>query len=207
LCGSGATPMATLTDADIGRRVSVTNSAGEVFQGTVFTVDSGVVMLEQFTNSNTAVTRANYTMVNAAAITNVAEVAPAPSVAADHPLPPPDAEYLRAREERAIARATAEADNINVKASTRFQAVYDALSKTMPCEWGSDPRNPAKVTVLVLGNIIITSELDPNKLLCAKGEERLKERVQKVLTGILTKLESDPRMASSFKSGEHPEWM
>ena len=153
MCGSGATPMATLTDADIGRRVSVTNSAGEVFQGTVFTVDSGVVMLEQFTNSNTAVTRANYTMVNAAAITNVAEVAPAPSVAADHPLPPPDAEYLRAREERAIARATAEADNINVKASTRFQAVYDALSKTMPCEWGSDPRNPAKVTVLVLGNV------------------------------------------------------
>ena len=69
--------------------------------------------------------------------------------------------------------------------------------------WHSDSR----ARHAVLAQIIITSELDPNKLLCAKGEERLKERVQKVLTGILTKLESDPRMASSFKSGEHPEWM
>ena len=44
--------------------------------------------------------------------------------------------------------------------------------------------------------IIPGPELLPEKLACRKGEERLKERVQKVLAGIHKKLDSDPRMSS-----------
>jgi len=55
--------------------------------------------------------------------------------------------------------------------------------------------------------IIIPAALDPTKIFAKKGEEKLKERVQKVMGGILAKLESDPRMKSSYGSKEAPEWM
>ena len=55
--------------------------------------------------------------------------------------------------------------------------------------------------------VIITAALDPDKLFASQKEERLKERVRKVLTGVLTKLSGDPRMKSSFGAKEQPEWM
>ena len=42
--------------------------------------------------------------------------------------------------------------------------------------------------------IIIKPSLDPADIMARGGEDRLKERVQKVLAGIHKKLEADPRM-------------
>ena len=62
--------------------------------------------------------------------------------------------------------------------------------------------------VLVPLQVIIPASLDPEAIMSQKGEDRLKERVQKVLAGIHKKLEeSDPRMRSASQKEAQPEWM
>jgi hypothetical protein len=82
-------------------------------------------------------------VLTAASITKVAEVAAVPSGAAaqERSLPAVDSAYLQAREARAVTRAEEEATKINPKATARFQAVFDMLSKTMPCTWGTNPQD------------------------------------------------------------------
>ena len=219
--------MATLNAADLGRRVQVTTSDGEASEGTVFAVEDGVVVLESFCwPSNPEITRANYSVLTAASITKVAEVAAVPSGAAaqERSLPAVDSAYLQAREARAVTRAEEEATKINPKATARFQAVFDMLSKTMPCTWGTNPQDggpaimileavssprdvcsaplvetwPDRSVSCAPSQVIITAALNPDKLVAKAGEERLKERVRKVLSGVIAKLESDPRMKSSI---------
>ncbi|KOO35705.1 ap-4 complex subunit, partial [Chrysochromulina tobinii] len=192
--------MATLSAADLGRRVQVTTSDGEASEGTVFAVEDGVVVLESFCwPSNPEITRANYSVLTAASITKVAEVAAVPSGAAaqERSLPAVDSAYLQAREARAVTRAEEEATKINPKATARFQAVFDMLSKTMPCTWGTNPQDGGPA-IMILEAVIITAALNPDKLVAKAGEERLKERVRKVLSGVIAKLESDPRMNKSI---------
>jgi len=54
------------------------------------------------------------------------------------------------------------------------------------------------VVLCTPSQVIITAALNPDKLVAKAGEERLKERVRKVLSGVIAKLESDPRMKSSI---------
>lgn len=42
---------------------------------------------------------------------------------------------VRDRSLRAVAKAKEEAEHINTGVSTRDQAIFDALRKTMPCTW------------------------------------------------------------------------
>jgi hypothetical protein len=57
---------------------------------------------------------------------------------------------------------------------------------------------PDWVVLCAPSQVIITAALNPDKLVAKAGEERLKERVRKVLSGVIAKLESDPRMKSSI---------
>ena len=76
-------------------------------------------------------TQATYAVLNMSALSSCSELAAAPTVAEGEqtPLPSIDVDYLRAREDRAVVRALDEAKNINPKATSRCQAVFDALSK------------------------------------------------------------------------------
>ena len=89
----------------------------------------------------------------------------------------------------------------------------------MPCKWGEDPRDggpaimvldsvrrvcprpswrareafhaaaPVSRVLLCRWQIIIPAALDPEQIFAREGEDRLKERVQKVLAGIISKLQ------------------
>lgn len=61
-----------------------------------------------------------------------------------------------------------------------------------------DETCPDRVVLCTPSQVIITAALIPDKLVAKAGEERLKERVRKVLFGVIAKLESDPRMKSSL---------
>ena len=71
----------------------------------------------------------------------------------------------------------------NPNVSTRDQAIFHSLNKTMPCEWRAQGSTQA---ILVLGEILI---LPPYSVEACKGEQTpTLARVQKVLGGVLQKL-------------------
>jgi hypothetical protein len=53
----------------------------------------------------------------------------------NQPLPAVDAQRSKEREERAVRAAQLEASKIGTGVSEQAQAVFDAVSKTMPCRW------------------------------------------------------------------------
>ena len=183
------------TAANIGCRVSI-KSLGTTVEGVVFTVDGGCVVLEQFSSSSLGDSKATYTVLNAAAIDEFAVLAEVPAnLAKEATLPAINSEFLTAREERAVVRAGDDSKNINPNATTRTQAVYEALSKTMPTKWLNPDGANSSPSILLFEDIIIPPSMRPEDCKARGGEERLLERVQKVLSGIHKKLDADPRTA------------
>uniref|UniRef100_A0A7S2IL25 AD domain-containing protein n=1 Tax=Haptolina brevifila TaxID=156173 RepID=A0A7S2IL25_9EUKA len=187
--------MAVTPKADhIGCRVAIKTSLGEVSEGICFTVAGGCVVLEQFLSSSSADSKANYTVFNTAAISEFKVVAEAPPSDGPPPAPLPavDTDFVRSRMERAVTRSTEESLKINPKVTARTQAIFDALSKTMPAEWVSDPNQG--VCIYLLQSVFIRAPYRPKDCVVSKGENRLMDRVQKVLAAIHKKLDADPRM-------------
>ena len=83
--------------------------------------------------------QAAYHIVSRASVTNVNEIAPPPTRAEGLPEPPDlpaiNREIAVKREERAVAKAQAESATVNERVTCREQAIFSAMSKTMPCEW------------------------------------------------------------------------
>jgi len=73
----------------------------------------------------------------AAASTGAAAAAEAAAVAAVafEPLPAVDTKSLEKAEEEALANYTDSMSQLNERASPEGQAVFDALHKTLPCQW------------------------------------------------------------------------
>lgn len=96
----------------------------------------------------------NYQVVSRAAIAETTEVAPPPTRPDGAPelreLPDVKRDAVQKREERALQRAQEERAKINESVTVRDQAVFSALSKTMPCEW---MRNDQVHTILVMGAV------------------------------------------------------
>lgn len=85
-----------------------------------------------------------YHIVNRATIGEVKELAeprpePAEGASELEDLPDVNREMITKREERALAKAQADAANINERVTMRDQAIFDAIRKTMPCEWMEGP--------------------------------------------------------------------
>jgi len=181
----------------IGARVSVTTSLG-VTEGTLFTVDAGCVVLEQFLSSSSADSKANYTVFNADAISEFKVLAEAPSVGDGQKraaLPAVDADFVRSRAERAITKAAEDALRINPKVTARQQAIFDALSKTMPSEWHDDANNGS--CIFLLKSVFIRPPFAPEDCVAKEGESTLLGRVQKMLAAIHKRLDADPRFRAA----------
>lgn len=130
-------------------------------------------------------------MVSTSSVKGVKVLSEAPKGADGElpPIPEVDIKFAELREERAIAKAKDEAARINVKATARTQRIFDDLAKTMPCEWmerGTD------LAILVMDNVLVSAPYGAEQCVGKAGEERLKERVQKVLAGIIGKIDQEP---------------
>jgi hypothetical protein len=113
--------------------------------GTVFTFDAAtdsLVLKEAGTHGGVH----NVRILRASAVRSVAEAAPPPDAAAEGPaaalarsalapLPHVDPARAREREARALRQAQADLAKVGVGVTREAQALFDALAKTMPCEW------------------------------------------------------------------------
>ena len=106
------------------------------------------------------------------------------------PMPAVNHELVSTREGRAVEKAKAEDANVCVSATAYAQSVFNELSKTMPAEWrvakdGTDP------IMLVMDAVMISSPYSPETCKARENEKKLAERVQKVLAGILKKVDAE----------------
>jgi len=102
-----------------------------------------------------------------------------PAEASAIKLPKVDIKVLKERQNRAIAKAKDDAAFIGDGVTAHSQAIFDSLRKTMPCEWkGQD--------MLVLKEVTISPPYTPQS---CQGSGAVLQRVKKVLTGVLDKVE------------------
>lgn len=119
------------TDFPVGCAVSVVTQ-GEEVQGEVFAFDSAsdTVLIHQ---QGSTPFHSNLRFLKVAYLKSVQTGAsPGRPVA---PLPTVDAQRCKDREVKALQAAQAEAAKTGVGVSNEAQQVFDALSKTMPCQW------------------------------------------------------------------------
>ncbi|XP_073014677.1 uncharacterized protein [Primulina eburnea] len=83
-----------------------------------------------------------------------------------------DLTTLQSREESAFRQAEAEAERIGVGVTTEAQALFDALSKTLPVRWD-------KTIIVVMNDVRVSSPYLPESV--TGGTPAANERVRKVL--------------------------
>jgi len=132
--------------------------------------------------------KATYHTIKATAIKSLTVLTPAPAnsrTSGSLPLPATPvqlAERGTARERAQIMKATDEAKFLRVGASQRAQYIFDALRKTMPCEWlDAESFN-------VLGEYTVKPPYSPES--CEGPEGQALVRVRKVLYGVCERIGS-----------------
>lgn len=174
----------------VGMRVSVkTSPLGETHEGVIFTYDAttSALILEQ---RKGAEPKATYRVVKTSVVRAI-EVLEIPDPAADSaekpPLPEVNMAAVRSREERAVARTREDLAGQNRNVTVRAQAIFDALRKTMPCEWlEKEVKGEKAHWIRILHEVLLPPPYTPD--LCEGAKGPTLTRVQKVLAGELEKL-------------------
>jgi hypothetical protein len=124
-----------------GARVQLRTKQGEEITATVFEYQpaSGTLLLKERGAHNGVV---NLRLLNADFVEAMLRCEP-PQEPFDLELPPVDLERCKRREEKALRQAEAEYERVGVGVSKEAQAIFEALSKTLPCSW-------RKKTIVVL---------------------------------------------------------
>ncbi|KAG5180391.1 anticodon-binding domain-containing protein [Tribonema minus] len=171
-------------DLPVGARVRVWTCLNETVEGTVYTVDhtTGMLVL-QCTPVPPVGGNCSMRMVNAGHLT-ATEVLEAP---ADGGALGPHGRISSAKElERKEAKAMRDAERalsqINFNASGEAQAIFDALARTMDCEW-------LGLSIVIYDQVQIDPPYAPAQCVRLHGcPAGALERVQKVLEGERRKL-------------------
>ena len=164
---------------------------GEACQGILFTRDAGLLVLEQPASSSISDSKACYRVISVSSVADFSVLSEPPKRPEELPLlPEVNQDFVKTREERAIEKAKAEGDKVCQDATAYAQSLFNELHKTMPCDWmvKSDGSAPG---IMVMEAVMIMAPYNPDSCKARSGEDRLKERVQKVLTGILRKLNAE----------------
>ena len=134
--------------------------------------------------------QARYSVFNSASLAEFKVVGEPPSAPAGElpPMPAVNHELASTREGRAVEKAKAEDANVCEHATAYAQSVFNELSKTMPTVWlVKDSSTPP--IMMVMETVMIMAPYTPETCKERQDEQRLRERVQKVLAGILIKVE------------------
>ncbi|KAJ1663663.1 hypothetical protein IW140_004760 [Coemansia sp. RSA 1813] len=92
------------------------------------------------------------------------------------------ASVIEARKQKALIQARERASRIGVGVSDKAQAIFDALSRTLPCRWSQGK-------IVVLDEISIESPYNVDSCRDLTGGSSSLQRVKKVLQGELSRLE------------------
>lgn len=144
---------AGLEDSAVGARFEVrVQGREEAFVGELFAYDSGSGMVAF--QSTTGFPKRDIIMVREDSITSLVHLSPGPEAGDEGALREAHlglnvtpVETIRSREAAGIRADMAEAAKIGVGVSTRAQAVFDVLSKTMPASWDGTDIKVLDVTI------------------------------------------------------------
>ncbi|XP_073294133.1 uncharacterized protein [Primulina huaijiensis] len=156
----------------VGCILSIKTTFGEEFQAQVvsFDVPSNLLILQEGMKSG-IVSKRNIRLLKANYIKDFSLLGQA-----EDPLDIKncflDLTTLQSREESAFRQAEAEAERIGVGVTTEAQALFDALSKTLPVRWD-------KTIIVVMNDVRVSSPYLPESV--TGGTPAANERVRKVL--------------------------
>ncbi|KAG1707380.1 hypothetical protein DVH05_026571 [Phytophthora capsici] len=159
----------------VGAKVRVVTTGKETFEGVIFTVDpvANFLVLEE---QDGAKTKTRIFQLAALQKVEVLEAAPAGLMLT---LPAISEDELQRMEQRNKGVAERALASIGQGVSGEAQSIFDALNKTMPCEWeGSNIR--------VMGEVVIKPPYQPQN--CVSANTQVLSRVKKVLEGEKSKL-------------------
>ncbi|RMX68398.1 hypothetical protein KXD40_000129 [Peronospora effusa] len=166
----------------VGAKVSVLTNSQETFEGVIFTVDpvaNFLVLVDQMlTIEEQNGIKSKTRIFQLEALQKIEVLDPAP-VGLQLTLPAISEEDLMRAEQRNKGLAERALASIGQGVSGEAQAIFDALNKTMPCEWEG-------VNIRVMGEVVIKPPYQPQK--CVSANTQVLSRVKKVLEGEKIKL-------------------
>ena len=165
-------------DWAIGHTVSGATSTGEAFGGVVYTYDPGTGVCVLRTEGDITNTHDVF-VVNTAGCSDVRSKAPSSSPTTEA-LPVVDPARSQRRLEANVKAAQTSAANIGVGVTRTAQDIFDALAKTLPCQWQGTAINVMDEVTIAAPYAVCQGM--PN------GDLRAVERVQKVLANEKAKL-------------------
>ncbi|EGZ26271.1 hypothetical protein PHYSODRAFT_555839 [Phytophthora sojae] len=159
----------------VGAKVRVVTSGQESFEGIIFTLDpvANFLVLEE---QDGAKNKTRIFQLEALQKVEVLEPAPA---GLQLTLPAISEEELQRLEQRNKGLAERAMASIGQGVSAEAQAIFDALNKTMPCEWEG-------ANIRVMGEVVIKPPYQPQN--CVSANTQVLSRVKKVLEGEKSKL-------------------
>ncbi|KAG2374330.1 hypothetical protein C9374_010900 [Naegleria lovaniensis] len=190
-------PLLTLDNTDVGNHVVLRLlPAQNILEGEVFAFDPELGFLALFINEgkHASSTRKNFRIIRVGSIAEVVSNTKAahvnqsgsssekfldtvPFADTSIPLPEVDSEEIMRREEIAIHDRR---ERLGSNVSSEAQAIFDNLSKTLPCKWrGKD--------ILVMDSVIVP----PYGLDNVSGPAAERKRVQNFLQKALEKIKSN----------------
>lgn len=171
-------PQELLNGHVVGAKLRVTTGRDEKHEGVVFTYDpvSKFLVLEEH---DTEVPTKSKTYIFQMENLRQIELLEKPSGEENLQLPNITEDDLLRMEQRNKAVAERALASIGRGVSTEAQAIFDALNKTMPCEWDGK-------SIRVMGEVTINAPYQPEN--SQSSNAQVLSRVQKVLEGVLSKL-------------------
>ncbi|POM59467.1 hypothetical protein PHPALM_31798 [Phytophthora palmivora] len=159
----------------VGAKVRVLTTTQETFEGIIFTLDpvANFLVLEE---QNGAKSKTRIFQLEALQKVQVLEPAPA---GLQLTLPVISDEELQRVEQRNKGLAERALASIGQGVTAEAQAIFDALNKTMPCEWEG-------ANIRVMGEVVIKPPYHPQN--CVSANTQVLSRVKKVLEGEKSKL-------------------
>jgi len=160
-------------DIPSGSLVSVVTQLGEKFEGVVYAVDHKVESIAIELGSDAT---KDYAIIPFSSITSflvrqrISRAFNAPTI---------DALAIQRTEERSVLERKAEAEKIGPGVSVDGQAIFDALIKSLPCEWTAE-------SITVMSTTVIRPPYTANDV--AGGSEQQLTRVRKMLEEIRRKM-------------------
>ncbi|EPS37544.1 hypothetical protein H072_8754 [Dactylellina haptotyla CBS 200.50] len=188
---SGPGNLASL-DWVIGTRVKVTTVLDDTIEGLIFSYDTIANCVTLLTGPNAVIPYPKNAPVNVRILKipflkDVVVLAPSkppqnsstskgPFSAAEPQIRPINLQAMRNREQAALKLEYEKMLGHGVGVSEEGQAIYTALSKTMPCRWQGKH-------IIVLDTVIIQEPYTVEKCSSPQGNENALARVKKVLEG------------------------
>ncbi|CCI47354.1 unnamed protein product [Albugo candida] len=162
----------------IGATISVKNHQGESIEGSVFTIDpvANFLILEERTSKVTLKKKTHFFQLDTLQQIKLVRMADGEN---DAELPHISEEELLRLEQRNKENAERALASIGNGVSPEAQAIFDALNKTMPCQWD-------KQNIWVMREVTIRPPYDVKD--CVSSDQAALGRVRKVLEGEKSRL-------------------